>query len=167
MPTTNHSTRKNTSLRMLMSICEPWNCWLTASVESITISTMARMSSMMSTLSTRLAKRCCRRPMSSKALKMMVVEDIASMPPRKRQFIWLQPKACPVKKPTVIMDKMMVQAAMIGAEPIFMIFLNENSSPRANSRKMTPMSLHRCTFSKSVTLGIYDILGEARKPATI
>ena len=82
MPTTNQSTRKNASFRIDMSICEPSNSLLTASVESITMSTMARMSSMMSTLSTRLANRFCRRPMSSKALKMMVVDDIASIPPR-------------------------------------------------------------------------------------
>ena len=82
MPTTNQRTRKNASFRMDMSICEPSNSLLTANVESITISTMARMSSMMSTLSTRLAKRFCRKPMSSKALKMMVVDDMASMPPR-------------------------------------------------------------------------------------
>ena len=109
---------------------------------------------MMSTLSTMLAKRCWRRPMSSNALKMMVVLDMANMPPRKMQSICFQPKAWPVKNPTVIMHRMMEQAAMMGAAPIFMIFLNENSKPRANRRKMTPMSLHRCTFSISVTLGI-------------
>ena len=82
MPTTNHSTRKNTSFRMAASICVPSTSLLTAIVESITISTMARMSSMMSTLSTRLAKRFSRSPMSSKALKIIVVDDIASIPPR-------------------------------------------------------------------------------------
>ena len=82
MPTTNQRTRKNMSFRMDMSICVPSNSLLTANVESITMSTMAKMSSMMSTLNTSLAKRFSRSPISSKALKMMVVEDMASIPPR-------------------------------------------------------------------------------------
>ena len=82
MPTTNQRTRKKANFKMDMSICVPSNSLLTASVESMTMSTMARMSSMMSTLRTRLAKRLWRRPMSSKALKMMVVEDMASIPPK-------------------------------------------------------------------------------------
>ena len=82
MPTTNQSTRKKPNCRMDVSICVPSNSLLTARVESITMSTMARMSSIMSTLSTRPAKRSFRRPMSSKALKMMVVDDMASIPPR-------------------------------------------------------------------------------------
>ena len=65
-----------------MTICDPSNSLLTASVESITMSTMARMSSMMSTLSTMAANRFWRSPMSSKALKMMVVDDMASIPPK-------------------------------------------------------------------------------------
>ena len=82
MPTTNHRTRKNPNCRIDVSICVPSNSLLTASVESITINTIARMSSMMSTLSTRPAKRFCLNPMSSKALKIIVVDDMASIPPR-------------------------------------------------------------------------------------
>ena len=82
MPTTNQSTRKKPSCRTDMSICEPSNSLLTARVESITINTMARMSSIISTLSTRPAKRSFRSPMSSKALKIIVVDDMASIPPR-------------------------------------------------------------------------------------
>ena len=82
MPTVNQRMRKKPNWRMDMSICVPSTSLLTASVESITMSTMARMSSMMRTLSTRPANRCCRSPMSSKALKMMVVDDMASIPPR-------------------------------------------------------------------------------------
>lgn len=167
MPTTNQSTRKNTSFNILPTICWPSNCWLTANVESTTMSTMARISSIMSTLSTILAKRCCRKPISSKALKIMVVDDMASMPPRKMLSIRPHPKADPVAMPTLIMHIIIVEAAIMGAAPIRMIFLNENSRPSANSRKMTPMSDHKCTLSMSVTLGIYGILGEARKPATI
>ena len=83
------------------------------------------------------------------------------------QSILPHPKSPPVNAPTSIMPMMMATAAMIGAAPIFSIFLNENSSPRANSRKMTPMSLHVCTPSMSVTLGMYVMFGEAKKPATM
>ena len=82
IPTVNHKTRKKPNCKMEPSICVPSNSLVTASVESITISTMANMSSRMSTLSTRPAKRFFRSPISSKALKIMVVDDIASIPPR-------------------------------------------------------------------------------------
>ena len=92
MPTTNHNTRKKPNCRMELSICVPSNSLLTARVESITISTMASISSMMSTLSTRLANLSFLTPISSKALKIIVVDDIASIPPRYMQSISLQPK---------------------------------------------------------------------------
>ena len=68
MPTTNHSTRKNTILTMLPSIMPPSGLAPPAMVESITIMTMARTSSRMRTLITSPAKRCWRMPRSSKAL---------------------------------------------------------------------------------------------------
>ena len=82
MPTVNHKMRKKPSCSMEVSIWVPSNSLLTARVESITMSTMARISSMMSTLSTSPAKRSLRSPISSNALKMMVVDDMASIPPR-------------------------------------------------------------------------------------
>ena len=83
------------------------------------------------------------------------------------QSILLHPNSPPVNMPTSIIPIMTETAAMIGAAPIFKIFLNENSRPRAKSRKMTPMSLHSLMPSMSVTLGIYVMFGEARKPATM
>ena len=68
MPTTNHSTRKNTMLTTLPSSWLPLMASSPATAERSTIITMARMSSRMSTLITIWAKACCRRPMSSKAL---------------------------------------------------------------------------------------------------
>ena len=72
----------------------------------------------------------------------MVVELMASIPPRNRQFIFDHPKACPTILPSIIMAKIIVTAAIIGAAPIFMIFFIEKSSPKENNRNSTPMSAH-------------------------
>ena len=53
--------------------------------------------------------------------------------------------------PRNIMEKMMVLTAITGAAPIFNIFLNEKSSPKEKSRKMTPMSAQVCTSARSTT----------------
>ena len=72
----------------------------------------------------------------------MVVDDIASIPPRNMQFICVHPNSFPTPTPVSIMEKIMVSAAIIGAEPIFSIFLKEKSRPREKSRNITPMSAH-------------------------
>ena len=68
MPTTNHSTRKKPMRSMELSICPPLGLLPLAMALSITIMTMASMSSSMSTLITSPANCCCRSPKSSKAL---------------------------------------------------------------------------------------------------
>ena len=73
----------------------------------------------------------------------MVVELMASIPPRKMQSILDQLKACPTQTPSIDMEKMMAMAEINGETPIFRIFLNEKSRPSENSRNMTPMSAHR------------------------
>ena len=82
---------------------------------------------------------------------MMVVDDMASMPPRNTQSMRAHPKRWPTTVPANIMQRMMVMAAIMGAMPILSIFLNEKSRPRENSRKMTPMSAHICTSALSIT----------------
>ena len=67
-PTTNHRTRKNTIFMMLSSICPPLSVPPPAMALSMTIITMARMSSRMSTLMTLDAKFCCDSPISLNAL---------------------------------------------------------------------------------------------------
>ena len=84
----------------------------------------------------------------------MVVLDMASMPPRNMLFMLPHPKKCPTVLPTLIMQNMTEQAAMTGPMPIFTIFLNENSSPKVNIKKMTPMSAQVCMLLISVTLGV-------------
>ena len=58
MPTTNQSTRKKPILSTLLSIIPPSGLLPEAMAASITIITMAMMSSRMSTLITIPAKRC-------------------------------------------------------------------------------------------------------------
>ena len=84
----------------------------------------------------------------------MVVDDMANIPPKKMQSILGQSKMCPTSNPNIDMQKMMVIVDMMGEAPIFRIFLNEKSSPRENSKNITPMSAHRWTFSVSSTLAV-------------
>ena len=81
----------------------------------------------------------------------MVVDDIANIPPRKIQSIRPHPKACPTLVPSVIIQKMIVSAAITGDIPILIIFLKEKSSPSENSKKITPMSAHVCISASSTT----------------
>ena len=68
IPTTSHSTRKNTIFITLPNISPPPSCSPLAMALSSTIITIARISSRMSTLITRLANCCWRSPKSSNAL---------------------------------------------------------------------------------------------------
>ena len=68
MPTTSHSTRKNTICAMEPSIWPPSGLLPLATALSSTIITIAKMSSRISTLITRPANCCCRSPRSSNAL---------------------------------------------------------------------------------------------------
>ena len=157
IPTTNHRIRINPNRSVLIRISCPTPppsaglADVPAMVDSITIITMASTSSKISTLITSEANRCCRSPMSSKALYIMVVDDMASIPPRKMQFICDHPKALPTSVPSNIIENTMLHAAMAGAIPIFRIFLNEKSSPSANKRNKTPMSAQVWMFSLSTT----------------
>ena len=82
MPTTNHNVRKNPMRTTDISIAPLSGLSPVAMADSMTIMTIARISSRISTLMTSDAKRCWRSPRSSKALYMIVVDDMASMPPR-------------------------------------------------------------------------------------
>ena len=81
----------------------------------------------------------------------MVVDDMANIPPRKMQSILPHPNKLPTVKPSIIIQKMMAMADMMGEIPILIIFLNEKSSPNENSRNITPISAHRCTLATSAT----------------
>ena len=84
----------------------------------------------------------------------MVVDDIANIPPKKRQSIRLQAKSVPTLTPRKIIQKIIVHAAIIADPPTLTIFLKLNSRPKANNRNITPISAHKCTFSLSTTDGV-------------
>ena len=151
IPTTNQSIRKKAILSTLPIICPPAGLLPAAIADSITIITMARMSSSMSTLITSPAKRCCLRPRSSKALYIMVVELIANIPPRKMQSMRLHPKAWPATMPSTTMQNTTEHVAITGEAPILIIFLNEKSRPKENRRNITPMSPHVPMSVRSTT----------------
>ena len=98
---------------------------------------------------------------------MMVVDDMAIMPPRKRASIFFQPKADPTVNPRKIIPEIIVRAAMTAGPPTLTIFLKENSSPRAKRRKITPMSDQVWMLAASRTEGVRAKWGLAIKPATI
>ncbi len=100
-------------------------------------------------------------------MKIMVVDDMANMPPKNRLFILDHPKAWPAMEPIPIMQNMMVQAAINGELPIFSIFLKLNSSPNVNIRKITPMSAQVLILAGSETDGVKLKCGPQMKPATI
>ena len=114
-----------------------------------------------------LANFCSRSPMSSSALKTMVVDDMQSIPPRKREFISSHPKRRPTMNPNPIMPRTMVLAAMIAVLPTWSSFLKENSSPMAKSRKRTPISPHIVTCSSWSTQESPRTYGPTNIPATI
>ena len=165
IPTTSHTVRKKAMRSIEFTIWLPSGELPLATALSITIMTMARMSSRMRTLITKPANFCWRSPRSSNALYMIVVDDMASIPPRNMQFIWLQENSFPTQMPKSIMEKTMVRAAMMGALPILRIFLKEKSRPREKSRNITPMSAHDCMFSLSTARGSSGMCGDTRKPA--
>ena len=96
MPATNHSTKKNTK-RPTLSASSVVEIPLvaTAIVDKITIIAMPAISSTISTPKTTPVKLFARSCKSSKALMIIAVELIESMPPRKMLSIWLQPKSWP------------------------------------------------------------------------
>ena len=155
------------NLTTLSSISMPSTCLLTATVESNTINNTANRSSTTKIPNTTPANRWLRNPMSSNALKIIVVEDIDNIPPRKRLFICPQPSDKPVIYPAVIIPITTVMAPMTAVPPTFINFLKLKSSPKANNRKITPISAQIRILSTSVTVGICSMEGPASIPATI
>ena len=105
--------------------------------------------------------------MSSKALKTIAVDDIESIPPRKMLLMWEKPSDMPVPSPTNIIPATIVTAAVTAVPPTLSSLRNENSSPMAKSRKMTPMSAHTRMLDASETVGMNDTEGPASTPATM
>ena len=154
------------NLTTLSSISMPSTCLLTATVESNTINNTANRSSTTKIPNTTPANRWLRNPMSSNALKIIVVEDIDNIPPRKRLFICPQP----CDKPVISRCHHTCNngyGSTTAVPPTFINFLKLKSSPKANNRKITPISAQIRILSTSVTVGICSMEGPASIPATI
>jgi hypothetical protein len=65
------------------------------------------------------------------------------------------------------MEKMMAQAAITAVPPTLTNFLKLNSSPKAKSKKMTPISDHVWILAVSMTEGVSVKCGLAKNPATM
>ena len=139
---------------MLSNNSCPSKVWLTANVESSTSISTAKMSSTIRIPNTTPANCLLRNPISSKALKIIVVDDIESIAPRKIQFIRSNPIAVPTKYPVVIIPINTVIAPTIAVPPTFISFLMLKSRPRLNSRKMTPISPQVLMLTVSDTVGM-------------
>ena len=77
-----------------------------------------------------------------------------SIPPRNILSILLQPKSEATIPPMPIMQHITMMAVRMGCIPMRTIFLNENSRPSVNIRKITPSSLHSSMPSILLTEGV-------------
>ena len=124
------------------------------------------MSWMINTTVVRLANGWSLRFMSSKALTIMAVEDIDSIPPRKMLSMTPHPMMRPSSAPTPIIPMMPIKAVRKALLPTDISFLKLNSRPTANIMKMIPISDQTSTSVTSVTVGKICRCGPTRKPAT-
>ena len=96
IPSRNHRIRKNSSLATVNRICVPSNSLVTAMVESNTMRRITTISSTTRTPNTIFAKFFVFTPNSSNARMIIVVEELASIPPRNILSMVLQPSMRPV-----------------------------------------------------------------------
>ena len=151
MPSTSHSTRYSTSSPSCSASAPPEMDLLTEMVDRMIIMKMPAISSITSVPNTSWAKSVFRTFSSSKALMMMVVDDMDSMPPRKMLSMVPQPISCPTAKPIASMPPTSTSAVMMAVPPTLASLWRLNSSPRQNIRMMMPISLHVDTASMSAS----------------
>ena len=137
------------------------------SVPKRIIMTMAIMSSSISTLNTVDVNFCCLRPKSSRAFIMILVDDMAIMPPRYRPSMPPHWNAAPTPIPIRIIPTSISMVAIIGVLPILRSFLKLNSRPSENMMNITPISAQVLIDSASTMVSVKGMYGPARKPATM
>ena len=152
-PPTYHTKRKNTRRKTLNSNSVPFKAVLTAKVERITIIRMAAKSSTTKTPMTLPVNFSLFSFRSSKALAIIVVDDIESIAPRKMLSICDQPITLPSRKPMMHIETNSVNAVMPTVPACFFSFLKLNSKPMANKRNTIPISLQISTLSWSLMTG--------------
>ena len=143
------------SFNMLSTSSPPSKVFPTDSVERTTIRMTATRSSTTRAPMTSAVNFSFFSFKSSKALTMMLVDEMESMHPKKMQFILCHPKSLPTMKPVQNMIISSVRTMIAPGPPTFFSFLNENSSPIANRRNTMPISLHVDTLVASPTTGKY------------
>ena len=141
MPRISHSARYSTSIPSCSASAPPEMFLETDTVERMIIIKIPAISSMTSVPKTSWAKLSCPTPSSSKALMMIVVELIESMPPRKTESIMPQPRACPTRYPTASIPRTSVSAVTMAVVPTEASLCRLNSSPSENISTMMPISL--------------------------
>ncbi len=160
-------TRKNTSLLMLSSISLPSTVLFIAIDDSTTIITTANRSSTISTANTIEANFFCLRFMSVKALMIIVVDDMESIPPRKSELIIVKPSSLPMAKPVAIMPSTIISAVTTAEPPVLTSFLKLNSSPSEKRSTTIPICAQNSMLASVVTDGRAVKCGDARNPATM
>ena len=166
MPTVNQIIRKPERVSTLFISSSPCTFFL-ATDDSITSSTTAKRSSTMSTASTRGTKRRWRILRSSRALMMMVVDDIDSMPPRNMALTALKFSSRPTTKPSPIMPSTIISAVTAAEPPTLSSFLKLKSSPIENRSTMMPICAQKSMLPSCTTDGKKAKCGLAMKPATM
>src|SRR5690606_28335742 len=149
IPAKNHKIKKKASLKIDSINSTPENCCETAMVDSKTINKMATISSTIKAPKTLPATSCFVTFSSSNARRMIVVDDMERMAPKKILSIKFQPSNFPVVKPTIIISTICTAAVILADPPTLTSFLKLNSSPKLNSKKITTISAHTSTFSIS------------------
>jgi len=167
MPTVNQMMRKNDNLRMLRSISSPLTVLLIAMDDRITMSTTAKRSSTMSTAKVMGTNRRLVMFKSVSALRIMVVDDIEIMPPRKMLSMVPKCSDLPTTKPKLIMPATMMSAVSTALPPTLSSFLKLNSSPSENRSTMIPICAQNSMLASMSTEGKNEKCGLAMKPATM
>jgi hypothetical protein len=93
------------------------------------------------------------------------VEETDSMPPKKILSMVDHPNNLPVINPNPNIDAASTTAVMEAAPPTLVSFLKLNSSPRLNSKNITPISAHIVMLFSSVTVGRNLKYGPTNNPA--
>ena len=106
-------------------------------------------------------------PKSSMLFMVIIVEDMASMTPKKILFIGPQPMAKPSRTPRPPIPTAWTPAERKPGTPTSAILCRENSNPRPNIKKITPISDQTSMLEISSMVGRKATTGPARKPARI
>lgn len=138
----------------------------TARVESTTMRNTAAISWITSTPKTSPANPLSFRCSSSNVFAMIVVDEMAIMPPRNRLVRSGQPSRVPHVNPATIISPISMSAVRMAGRPAVASLVILNSSPRPNMRKMTPISDQTEMLSVSETSGNHEMAGLTRNPAS-